>query len=98
MVEIKIHAGTTHKAEEQFAKYQQAFGEIVEAEMFANKSKVDYELMLTNRTGDKMHIYTGLTSGYSGTGPHGTCRVLAKAGFKIDEEFVHAHETFKLKK
>jgi len=98
MVEIFIDANSTHKAEELFEKYHKAFGTIVSVEMNNKLPKVEFELTLVNEAGDKMIVKNGLTSGYAGEGPHGTLRVLQKAGFDVDEKLVHTQDTFKLQK
>lgn len=99
MVEILIDVNTTHDAEELFEQYIETFGNIVSAEMKGTTEKrVEFELTLTNKLGQKMIIKTGLTAGYVGTGPNGTIRVLRKAGFVFDDELVHSHEFFKISK
>lgn len=88
--------GSTDISVNFFIKYQHSFGDVRKAEV---NDKVNGSLVLTNESGDEMHLHQ-CTSGYGGTGPSGTKRILIKAGFDETEveHLVSAKETFNITK
>lgn len=95
MIALKSDICSTNKSVEFYARYRDAFGEVVEAEM----TKEDcYVLKLINKDYEEFVFEYGLTAGYGGVGPEGTLAVLRLAGFTLPDDIVIKNETFKLKK
>lgn len=95
MIALKSDICSTNKSVEFFARYRDAFGEVIEAEM----TKEDcYTLKLINKDYEEFVFEYGLTSGYGGVGTEGTLAVLRLAGFTLSDDIVVNNETFKLKK
>lgn len=52
-------------------------------------------LVLVDENRNQLHL-TGCTSGYAGTGPHGTHKILEKLGFKVDMRYLISAHQFEL--
>lgn len=93
---ISDKTGYTNEAERFFNCYSNGFGNIVNAMMESSNTSVEYKLILTNDQGEKMIFEGGLTCGYKGEGSNATIRVLRKAGFDIEDEFVYKNQAFNI--
>jgi hypothetical protein len=81
--------GITWQSEALYHKVKDKFGKFTSASI-----KGEYDpLILKDEHGNELHL-SGCSSGYTGTGPHGTLEVLNDAGFKIDRRFVFSAKTF----
>lgn len=76
---IMLDTGTTGRAEEFVERNIAMLGAIKSISHRRDMVKVDYETTIVGEK-DTLIIKGGLTSGYSGTGPHGFIRVLKSLG------------------
>lgn len=96
--EIIFNSGITREALEFFELNKESFGEVVKAQMEADKMKIEYRLTLENKEKEKMIFNGGFSSGYQGEGCRGTLKVLKECGFDIDLEYISDNLNFILEK
>lgn len=96
--EIIFNSGITREALEFFELNKESFGEVVKAQMEADKMKIEYRLTLENKDKEKMIFNGGFSSGYQGEGCRGTLKVLKGCGFDIDLEYISDNLNFILEK
>lgn len=92
--------GVTIRSEQLFDKVKHLFSKFHTAKVGHTSDEIhtdieeerDY-LVLIDNDGNELHL-SGCTSGYTGTGPHGTLEVLNKSGFQIGRRFVFGARTF----
>lgn len=96
--EIIFNSGITREALEFFELNKESFGEVVKAQMEADKIKIEYRLTLENKDKEKMIFNGGFSSGYQGEGCRGTLKVLKECGFDIDLEYISDNLNFILEK
>lgn len=91
--------GVTHKSVALFDAVKDQFERFTEAKIDKELSKdnnmVYGDLILKDKNGNELHL-SGCSSGYTGTGPHGTEEVLNKAGFDVDKRFIFSAKEFQL--
>ncbi|WP_340373272.1 hypothetical protein [Peribacillus sp. FSL E2-0218] len=91
--------GVTDKSVALFEAVKDQFDRFTEAkidkEISKNNNLIYSALILKDKNGNELHL-SGCSSGYSGTGPHGTEEVLNKAGFDIDSRFIFCAKEFHL--
>ncbi|AWD92986.1 hypothetical protein HSE3_gp034 [Bacillus phage vB_BceM-HSE3] len=76
-----------------FNSNKEKFGKVVKVVMRDyDKQGVVYPLTLWNENGDRMKLATN--SGYGGTGPQTTVKILHEAGINIDPEFIFKNSEF----
>ncbi|MCB2309263.1 hypothetical protein LGL08_22140 [Clostridium estertheticum] len=93
---LNTDIGTSKESIEFYKRYKEAFGEIISVEMISVPKNTDFKLTLINTEGEELLFDGGLTAGYLGQGCRATQKVLALAGFPIDDEFIETHTSFKL--
>jgi hypothetical protein len=109
--EHEINLGVTHKSEDVLNAVQDLFGKFINAKICSNfedaieysnviKAKNEFDdedryLVLTDEEGNQLHL-TGCTSGYAGSGPHGTHKILNQLGFDVDMRYIISVHTFNL--
>ena len=96
--EIIFNSGITREALEFFELNKESFGEVVKAQMEADKMKIEYRLTLENKDKEKMIFNGGFSSGYQGEGCRGTLKVLKECGFDINLEYISNNLNFILEK
>ncbi|WP_443660933.1 hypothetical protein [Clostridium algidicarnis] len=95
---LNTDIGAPRESIEFYERYKEAFGEVISVEMISIPKNTDFKLTLINAQGEELLFDGGLTAGYLGEGCRATQRVLALAGFTIDDEFIKSHTSFKLKR
>lgn len=80
---MRFETGSTREAENFVEANKGTLGNIISVKHRRKSNSIYYQTIITGEN-NSMEIIGGLTSGYTGGGPHGLIRVLESIG--LDEE------------